>query len=38
MLLLDGRLANVLDRAPAGTSAQTLLGAMLKASRSPQES
>jgi len=38
MLLLDGRLANVLDRAPSGTTAKTLLDAMLKASRSPQES
>lgn len=38
MLLLDGRLDNVLDRAPAGTTAETLLEAMLKAGRPPQRS
>jgi AcrR family transcriptional regulator len=31
MLLLDGRLADVLRRMPAGTDAETLLGAMLTA-------
>jgi AcrR family transcriptional regulator len=38
MLLLDGRLANILDRAPAGTTAEALLDAMLKASRSLPQS
>jgi len=32
MLLLDGRLADILRRLPEGTDAETLLGAMLKAS------
>jgi AcrR family transcriptional regulator len=31
MLLLDGRLADILRRLPAGTDTETLLGAMLKA-------
>jgi AcrR family transcriptional regulator len=31
MLLLDGRLADILRRLPEGTDAETLLGAMLKA-------
>jgi AcrR family transcriptional regulator len=31
MLLLDGRLADILRRMPEGTDAETLLGAMLKA-------
>ena len=30
MLLLDGRLADILRRLPEGTDAETLLGAMLK--------
>jgi hypothetical protein len=30
MLLLDGRITNILRRAPAGTTAQSLLEAMLK--------
>jgi AcrR family transcriptional regulator len=33
MLLLDGRLDNILHRAPAGTTADALLAAMLKAGR-----
>jgi hypothetical protein len=36
MLLLDGRLKTILDRAPAGTSAETLLSAMLGRSGSRQ--
>jgi AcrR family transcriptional regulator len=36
MLLLDGRLTDMLRRAPAGTTPEALLQAMLKASRSPQ--
>jgi hypothetical protein len=36
MLLLDGRLTDMLRRAPAGTTPETLLYAMLKASRPPQ--
>ncbi|WP_407155472.1 TetR/AcrR family transcriptional regulator [Bradyrhizobium sp. STM 3557] len=36
MLLLDGRLTEMLRRAPAGTTPETLLHAMLKASRPPQ--
>ncbi len=36
MLLLDGRLANILRRAPAGTTPEALLQAMLRATRSPQ--
>ena len=32
MLLLDGRLTDILRRLPEGTDAETLLGAMLKAS------
>jgi hypothetical protein len=31
MLLLDGRLSNILKRLPAGTDAETLLDAMLRA-------
>jgi AcrR family transcriptional regulator len=38
MLLLDGRLDNILHRAPAGTTAETLLEAMLKAGRPLQRS
>jgi len=30
MLLLDGRLADMLERSPAGTTADMLLDAMLK--------
>jgi len=36
MLLLDGRLTDMLRRAPAGTTPETLLQAMLTASRPPQ--
>ena len=36
VLLLDGRLKTILDRAPAGTSAETLLSAMLGRSGSRQ--
>lgn len=36
MLLLDGRLTDMLRRAPAGTTPEALLQAMLKASRPPQ--
>jgi len=38
MLLLDGRLTEMLRRAPAGTSPEALLQAMLQASRPPQQS
>lgn len=38
MLLLDGRLEGILRHAPAGTTAQMLLEAMLKAGPSPQSS
>jgi hypothetical protein len=30
MLLLDGRLSDILHRLPEGTDAETLLGAMIK--------
>lgn len=36
MLLLDGRLTDILRRAPAGTSVETLLEAMLRADRPRQ--
>ncbi|MGH6779008.1 MAG: TetR/AcrR family transcriptional regulator, partial [Bradyrhizobium sp.] len=35
MLLLDGRLRDILHRAPAGTDANTLLDAMLRATLEP---
>jgi AcrR family transcriptional regulator len=35
-LLLDGRLSDILRRAPVGTTAETLLVAMLKAGKPPQ--
>jgi AcrR family transcriptional regulator len=38
MLLLDGRLTDILRRAPAGTTAETLLETMLKAGKPPQQS
>jgi AcrR family transcriptional regulator len=38
MLLLDGRLTGILRRAPRGTTAQSLLDAMLKAGPPPQHS